>query len=198
MQQAHIDIIERITLAFETRTLAADDPVFAAVSDEIAMEVMITHARGRWVDIPHKALIENPMTLAFATPPAVAFFLPAFMVLSVVMHAQLDGFTASIISALTPAAAEDQTVFQALEDELRLLDPDLLGDDFGAADLAAHPAVTAHFRESAAQMDVVQKAAVRDYLLFIEAHHGADFPVFGPRQALERFWAEGQLRGGLT
>jgi len=51
--------------------------------------------------------------------------------------------------------------------------------------------------ERTAALTQAEKAAVRDYLEHVDATHGADFPVFGPRQALDRYWSTAVPPSGI-
>ena len=55
-------------------------------------------------------------------------------------------------------------------------------------DPEADDAIAQQLAERAALLTPDEKAAVCDYLEYLDATHGADFPVFGPKQAL-KYWS---------
>jgi hypothetical protein len=76
--------------------------------------------------------------------------------------------------------------FEALVEDMRALGADL--DEGPTGSLGADNEVLQLFTERAAVLTTDEKSAVRDYLEYIQATHGADFPAFGPKQALDRYW----------
>jgi hypothetical protein len=196
MRDAPADTIGKIAAAFEHRVLAQDDAVFMSESSEVDTAAFRQMARTtKWHDIPHSVVIGNPMALAIATPAAFAWLLPAYMVVSVAMHAQTDVLTAGILSCLTPPDEVDDDLFRQLHQETRAIDPEL-ADDLPPDDFGADEELSRIFMDRAEKLTPPEKRAVRDYLEYIEAAHGADFPAFGPRQALSRYWGRQAPAGG--
>jgi hypothetical protein len=188
MRDAPADTIGNICEAFEHRVLAQDDPVFVSQSSEVDLATFQKMARTtKWRDIPHSVVVDNPMALAFATPAAFAWLLPAYMVVSVSMYAQTDLLTAGILTCLTPPDEADDHLCRQLVEEMRAIDPGL-ADDLPPDDTGAYDELARVFMDRAETLTPSEKGAVRDYLEYIEAAHGADFPAFGPRQALNRYW----------
>ena len=185
-------IVQRIVDAFGPRTLPERDPIFLSHSSEVDMRTIERLAgRSRWMELPHDVLCANPLALAFMTPDAFAWFLPAYLVVSVTRYAESDTLTSTLLTCLTPPDEADARQFEALVQETRALDPDVLVDEPRPDSLDADDDLLEHFMERAARLNPHEKAAVRDYLEYIDAAHGEDFPVFGPQQALERYWATG-------
>lgn len=182
-------IVQRIQGAFEPRELE-DNRIFVSHSSEVDMRTFERLARqSNWIDFPHGVLRDNPLALAFMTPEAFVWFLPAYMVVSVLLYSESDTLTSTLISCLTPPDEADSRQFETLVEDTRALDPDLLLEEPRPVSLGADDELLEHFTERATRLNVAEKAAVRDYLEYIDAEHGGDFPVFGPRQALDRYWA---------
>jgi hypothetical protein len=189
-------IRQRIVAAFSPRG-RPEGSIFESHSDEVDMPTIERLAReGNWIAIPHDVLCASPLALAFMTPEAFAWFLPAFMVVSVASYAGSDTLTSSVITCLTPPDEADARQFEQLVEDLRALDPDLLGDEPAPDSLGADAELLEQFVERAARLTLPEKAAVRDYLEYIDVAHGADFPAFGPKQALDRYWAAAARSGG--
>jgi len=182
-------IAQRIVDAFRPRDLPGGDPIFLSTSYEVDTQTLERLARqGSWIDLGHEVLCENPLALAFMTPDAFAWFLPAYLLVSVIGYSE-SGLTSTIITCLTPPDEADSVRFQTLVDETAELDQDLLVEEPQPVSLGTDDKLVELFTERFASLSLDQKAAVRDYLEYIDAAHGEDFPVFGPKQALDRYWA---------
>lgn len=181
------EVIQHIVLAFRTRVVQKDAPIFQSFSSEVDTETMERLARDTaWIDLPHDVVCDNPLALALATPEAFAWLLPAYMVMSITLYAETDTLTNTIITCLTPPDDADKAQFSELVEDMRAMGVDLDEAEEGSADEDA--GVLELFRERVAVLTEFEKVAVRDYLEYIDATHGEDFPVFGPKQALERYW----------
>ena len=183
------DVIQAVILAFEQRALPGDDPVLPSTSVEIDAPGITAMARQmRWIDLPHPVLAEQPLVLAFATPPAFAWFLPACLCAAVVLAEPAGELRSVILTCLTPPDEADAAMLAELEAVTRRRDPGLL-DETPADALAPDDQSVAFFTERVALLTATEKAAVRDYLEWCDDAYGPDFPVFGPRLALDRYWA---------
>jgi hypothetical protein len=191
MENVSESIIQRITLAFKWRELPEDDPIFISNYFEIDVTKIDRLARQTtWVDFPKEVLRDNPLALGYMTPNAFAWFLPAFLIISVSEYAETDTLINSILSFLTPPVEADAIEFETLVEEIQILDPDLIVEDDGAEALRANDPLLQLFRDRAAVLTLDEKIAVRYYLEYLDTEHGEDFPVFSPKQALQRFWAQ--------
>lgn len=181
------DVIQHIVLAFEKRSLQEGAPIFQSFSSEVDTEAMERLAHDTaWIDLPHDVLCDNPLALALMTPEAFTWFLPAYMVMSITLYAETDTLTTTIMTCLTPPDDADEAQFAELVEDMRALGVEVDEAEAGSADQDA--GVLQLFMERVAVLTEVEKAAVRDYLEYIDATHGMDFPVFGPNQALDRYW----------
>jgi hypothetical protein len=181
------DVIQHIVVAFQRRSLPEGAPVFRSYSSEVDTEALERLARDTaWVDLPHDILCDNPLALALMTPNAFAWFLPAYLVMSITLYAETDTLTNTLITCLTPPDDADAAQFAALAEEMRAQGVEV--DEAWAGSVGEDGDLLRLFMERAAALTQDEKAAVRDYLDHVDATHGADFPVFGPKQALERYW----------
>jgi hypothetical protein len=183
-------IAQRIVDAFRPKELPKGDPIFLSHACEVDMETIERLARqSNWIDFPRDVLCANSLALAFMTPEAFAWFLPAYLVVSVTRYSESGMLTSTVITCLTPPDEADSRQFETLVEELRALDPDVLLEEPRPGSLHADGKLFEHFMERFTGLSLAEKAAVRDYLEYIDAAHGEDFPVFGPKQALDRYWA---------
>jgi hypothetical protein len=182
------EVIQRIVVAFERRSLPEGAPVFRASSAEVDMREIERVARDtKWIEIPHDVLCNNPLAPAFMTPEAFAWFLPAYLIMSVALYSATDTLTTTLITCLTPPDEVDADQFNSLVEDMRGLDVDVHEDL--PSSLGADDELLQLLMERANMLTRDEKAAVRDYLEYIDATHGSDFPAFGPKQALDRYWA---------
>lgn len=190
MEQTPEAIAQRITAAFKDRTLPRADPVFQSHSSEVDMPMMVRLAhQTTWFDFPRDVVSKNPLALAFMTPEAFAWFLPAYLVVSVTRYAETDTLTTTILTCLTPPDEADASTFEALVEDMRALDADILEED-RVDSLGADEQLRQLFMARASVLADNEKASVRQYLEHLSATHGADFQAFGPKQALDRYWAK--------
>jgi len=181
------DVIQRIVVAFERRSLQKGAAIFRSHSSEVDTEAIERLARDTaWIDLPHEVLCDNPLALALMTPEAFAWFLPAYLVMSITLYAETDTLTTTLITCLTPPDDADAARFAALVEEMRALGVEV--DEASEGSVGADADLLRLFIERAAALTQDEKAAVRGYLECVDATHGADFPVFGPKQALDRYW----------
>lgn len=190
MKQPSIEVISRIVAAFRSRELPKDVPVFQSDYYEVDTKTLESLARqtATWAELPRDVLGANPLAMAIMTPEAFAWFLPAYLVTSVELYSETDTLTSSLIARLTPPDQADARQFEALIEEMRALDVDLV-DESPTDCLGADDELLQVFMERVAVLTQEEKEAVRGYLEYVDSEHGADFPVFGPKQALDRYWA---------
>jgi hypothetical protein len=182
------EIILRIVAAFEQRTLPEGAPLFESYSSEVDTDEFERLARHTtWIEFPKDVLCDNPLAPAFLTPEAFAWLLPAYLVVSVTLYSETDTLTGTLLTCLTPPDDADAVAFKALTDDMAALGV-ALDEDLPDNYLGADDGLREHFGVRAAVLTQDEKVAIRDYLEHIEAVHGADFPVFGPKQALDRYW----------
>ena len=184
-------VVQRIRSAFRARSLPDGDPIFLSHSFEVDAQTIERLARQTtWTDFPRDVLRANPLALAFMPPAAFAWLLPAYLLVAIELYSETDTLTTTLLTCLTPPAKSDAHEFEALEDEMRDLDPDLLLDASPPARVDDDDALVQLFTERVAALTPDEKEAIRDYLEYVDAVHGADFPVCGPRHALDRYWGE--------
>ncbi|KTE34622.1 MULTISPECIES: hypothetical protein [unclassified Sphingopyxis] len=188
--------LAEIAEAFAGRGLAPGDPLFAVASPELDQDRFSGFARpGGWADIPWQALCGNAIALALATPAGFAFLLPAAMTASLAHYAECGALTSMLLTCLTPEDAGDAEAMADLERDFEALEPGFLGEGAAGGLFGADDAMQRAFVRRVALLSVPERAAVRAWLVALDDRHGADFPMFGPREALGRFWAAPD-RGG--
>jgi hypothetical protein len=100
---------ERIIQAFRNAPYPGDDHLIrnpgAAQMDDYAQ--IIKHCTGKsWMECDHEAIINNDVNLPFFSPEALAYYLPAFML--VALDDPGGSATEEIEFALTPPRATDR------------------------------------------------------------------------------------------
>lgn len=181
------ELIQHIVAAFARRSLPPSISIFQSHSSEVdttELERIARHAK--WIDVGHDLISDNPLAIAFMTPEAFAWFLPAYLVLSVTLHSEIDSLTGTILTCLTPPDPTDADEFGALAADMAALGVDL--DEDLPDNLGADERLRQVFSARTAVLTREEKVAVREYLEHLEAEHGAEFPAFGPQQALDRYW----------
>lgn len=183
-------VIKLIHKAFEERKLPEDDPVFSSYSHEIEDRKMqdLAH-RVPWVNIPHNIICDNPGALAYMTPHAFAYFLPAYLIISVTRFAETDTLSMSIITNVTLPNEEDADEFEELLEDLKTIDPDL-ADEIETPTFRVDNTIKKEYQERIDTLSMEEKIAVKEWLQFIHDVYGSYFPAFGPKQALDRFWSQ--------
>ena len=191
MQERLEITLTAISAAFAERCLPNGDSVFTARSPELDSEKLAELARQcRWPDVPWDALCANSIALAFATPAAFAYFLPACMTASLKRYGECGALTSMLLTCLTPADDSDAVTMAALERDFEALEPGFLRESAPSDGIGADEETEEEFARRIAPLTVAERAAVREYLKYLDDVHGHDFPVFGPGEALERFWAD--------
>lgn len=182
-------VVRQIRAAFRARARPRADAVFESPPVEVDGRALESLARraSTWDELPQDVLADNPLALAFMSPEAFAWFLPAYMILSIERYVETDMLTGSVIARLTPPDPADAREFEQLVEHMRELDLEL--DESASGCFSVDDSLQRDFDARVALLGDDERAAVRDYLRYVEAEHGADFPVFGPQQALARFWA---------
>ncbi|WP_010179369.1 DUF6714 family protein [Aquimarina agarilytica] len=180
-------VIQDIATAFAERSLPVEDSVFFSFSSEIDTKKIITTAKTTsWLNFPHELIYSNPEALNYTTSAAFTYLLPAYLIQSIAMYSQTGILTTSILSNLTPPDQTDADQFNELLDDLS----DELGiyEDSSAALMGADDEILNLFNDRVNLLNVNEKKAIKYYLLYIAEFHGDDFPLFGPKQALDRYW----------
>lgn len=185
--------------AFAARGLPADDPVFTSPSPEFDAGLLLELVRqGEWTDLPWRALCGNSIALALATPAAFAYLLPACMSASLTHYGECGNLTSMLLTCLTPQDDSDIETMAQLERDFEELEPGLLDEDSASGVFARSEEADEDFEQRIALLTGPERDAVRAYLQHLDEAHGRDFPVFGPREALDRFWAAPERGGART
>lgn len=181
------EVILHIVAAFKQRRLQEGAAIFQSYSLEVDTDALERVASDTaWIDIPHQLLCANPLAPALMTPQAFAWFLPAYLVMSIALYAQTDTLTTTLITCLTPPDDADAVAFAALAEQMHELGVEV--DDAWTGCASGDADLLRVFMERASALTRDEKVAVREYLEYIDATHSADFPVCGPKQALDRYW----------
>lgn len=189
MKSTAKEIINRIRLAFERRELVDKEDVFMSYTYEgdIAAFKKLAYYDS-WQDLPQKVLQANPEAPMFMTTPAFAWFLPAYLTISIVDYSRNGSLASGMITCLTPPDEVDASIYDALIDDLRKVDPALVGESDSSV-FRENDDQLQRFEDFVNLLNLEEKIAIRDYLLYIDANYSADYPVFGPKLALERYWS---------
>ncbi|MEP9359587.1 hypothetical protein [Sphingomonas sp. KR3-1] len=193
------DILARIADAFAERGLPPDEPMFAGGAPDLdAAGLAALAQQGGWQVLPWNALCANSAALAFATPAAFAYLLPACMCASLAHYAKCGALTSMLLTCLTPQDDSDIETMAQLERDFEELEPGFLDEDSASWVFARDEGADEAFEQRVALLTGPERDAVRAYLQHLDEAHGRDFPVFGPREALDRFWAAPDRDGART
>ena len=109
----------------------------------------------RWKDVTLAALRsyrgDASACLAFMSPEAFRYYLPAYMLIALDDYAEADVIADSALNMLTPGELRES------------------------------------WNERAKGFSQRQREAILSFLNYLDTHHGADYPVHGPKDAL-RYW----------
>lgn len=190
-------LVHTIDAAFAGLPYPGDDQIVPAVyaGDGEAKRIQRILRGWHWRDLPFDRLVLLKSALTWLTPVAYQFYLPAFMVISVVDFETADVLPDAVISSLTEPRDSDV-------DELRAavgaagLNATLGGEttermlraqeDFHRSGVALDA-----FRARVAGFDPAQRAAIQEFLAYMRDEFGAEYPGGQPQVALDRYWAEG-------
>jgi hypothetical protein len=196
MEERLESVLATISQAFAERGLPEGDPVFTAGSPELDSDRLATLARQcRWLDLPGELLCGNSIALALASPPAFAYLLPACMTVSLKRYPECGALTSMLLTCLTPVDESDAETMAGLEGDFERLEPGVLEESASPDVFAETEGEREVFAARVAVLTAEEREAVRAYLRCLDEVHGDDFPAFGPRQALERFWDTGEAGG---
>ena len=184
------DVLLMINSSFRKRTLPKNYVVFFSDSQDFNKKLLENYVNQmEWYELPSGDIIKNREALAYMNPKAFAWFLPAFIITSMEKYKVSDTLTHSIITCLTPPDKIDALLFKEQLNEMRKTEQYFEETD-SAASFGENDLLLNLFEERSNELNALEKAAVRDYLLYIHVNYRNDFPVFGPLQALERYWAK--------
>jgi hypothetical protein len=146
-----------------------------------------------WCDVPLEVLAGLRSALAFLSPEGYRFYMPAFMVLSIVDYDGADVISGEIVQSLTPPRDTDVDALRALAQEHPERLPVATDDWQRWVNTCEHAfrsgAAERAFFERTGPFSSGQRQAVRQFLEHVRDVHGADFPGGEPQIALQRHWA---------
>jgi len=155
-------VISQIRLAFADVTRPEADNIVIGHDPE-SVEVRIAFEGKDWHDIGVGVLVPQRMdSLCFMTPEAYHYYLPAYMITGIEVYYDSDLALDSAVDSLTKPEPQDGSYYRK-----ESLDT---------------------FRRRIGLLSNEQKKAVRVFLEYLDSEHGDDYPIWGPRTALERYW----------
>jgi len=145
-----------------------------------------------WRDVSFDTLDGLRSALPFLSPAGYRFYLPAFLIFSIVDFPRADIIPDEVIRTLTWPNPADLDRLRALAQ----IHPEM--QPFAGAEWeqilatlttsyrSGEPEVT--FQERIAGFDPAQNKAIYQFLIYMRAVHGEDFSDHAPDRALERYW----------
>jgi hypothetical protein len=186
-----------ILAAFDERRLHGDEPWFTSRSPEVDVDALTALIRGtEWPNLPWRTLCSNSVALAFATPAAFRYLLPACMSASLAHYVECGTLTSMLLSCLTPEDDRDAETFAELERYMESLEDGFVAETGSHDALSKTDETQAHFEGRKGLLTAAERDAVTSYLRYLDDVHGGDFPVFGPQEALARLWGGADGGGG--
>jgi hypothetical protein len=146
-----------------------------------------------WRDLSFETLERLRTSLPFLSAEGYRFFLPAFMVMSIVDFARADGIPEEVVRSLTPPAAADVDRMRELAELHPEVQPFASGEWAQILETMQEAygpsgALDSTFAERAAGFDGFQADVIRDFLEYMQRVHGEEFPGSEPEVALKRYW----------
>ncbi|WP_010523357.1 DUF6714 family protein [Aquimarina agarivorans] len=181
-------LIQSIAHAFQHRKLPKSKSLFMSNSSEIDTQKMEQIAfETEWINFPNDILLKNSEALNFMNPEAFAWLLPAYLILSITLYSETDTLTGTIINCLTLPDDADANEFESLTKEMYAQDPEFEETNFTGS-LEADKELLDFFYNRVTLFNKDEEIAIRNYLIYINEMYGKDFPVYGPKNALDRYW----------
>jgi signal transduction histidine kinase len=188
------EVIEEIERSFGATTYPGDDKIVYDQSGghlECA-EVGAAFRGKRWQELSSSLLAREESALAFFTPEAFLYYLPAYLRATLQHREEMDLVLTNVVSRLTLRRAEDvegvlrDLAALPLESEAREAAEGALADQMASADERAR-----EFLELMSGFTPEQANAIRSFLEQL-ADDAADPEVAADAvRALDRFWAVG-------
>jgi uncharacterized protein DUF6714 len=149
--------------------------------------------KGRhWRDVSFETLDELRSALSFLSPAGYRFYLPAFMVLSIVDFQRADVIPDVVIRSLTLPRASDVDRIRELAElhpEMQPFSPDEWEGLLQTMAESYRSGTPEHaFFQRVSGFDLPQCRVIRQYLEYMRDAYGGEFPNRGPEIALERYW----------
>lgn len=146
-----------------------------------------------WRDVSFDTLDELKTALPFLSPEGYRFYLPAFMIFSIVDFSRAGIIVDEVVRSLTlPRASDIERIRElAAPPEMQPFSPDEWSRILGTLEkayLGGEPERV--FLERMSGFDVGQRAVIRQFLEYMRDVHGGDFASDEPTIALDRHWEQ--------
>ena len=173
-------------------------------------EEIVTHNRGdcwecediknalkgrHWLDVSFESLDNAHEALIFLSPEGFRFYLPAFMIISIMDYYRADVIPGNVIRRLTLPCASDLSDFEWTRDQI---DAYPAMEPFSSIDWERVKEQIARFYgsdegehwffERVSGFNEAQCKVIRQFLEHMRDAHGEDFMNREPETAIERYW----------
>jgi hypothetical protein len=200
-----LSLLRRIELSFGASIYPGDGNIVRAEGQLDVESARIREAlKGRhWRDVSFELLQQLARSLPFLSAEGYRFYLPAFMMISIVDFARAGVIADEILLSLTPPQASDVDRIRelaALHPELQPFGEREWAELLATLDASHHPEglLEAIFLERAVGFGVAQADVIREFLEYLRDVHGDAFPEREPERALERYWASAGSRSQVV
>lgn len=152
--------------------------------------------KGRhWRDVSFETLERLRSALPFLSGDGYRFYIPAFMVLSIIDFERAGDIADEVVRSLTmPLPADVERIRELAAEASPALQPfdapewdqvmEMVRETFREGGVAEST-----FSERVGDFDAAQASVIREFLEYLRDVHGDEFPDSEPETALERYWA---------
>ena len=189
-------LVLRIDKSFGGNTYPGDEDIVrdSSGSDPESIRIRETLKGKHWRDIPFDTLERLRFALPFLSAEGYRFYLPAFMVASIIDFQRAGVIPDEVVLSLTPPLPSDVDRIRNLakaHPEVHPFDEEEWDELIGATDraYARGGPVESTFLERVPGFTAPQLMLIREFLEFMRDAHGDEFPDHEPERALQRYWS---------
>jgi len=189
MDPAHV--LREVIDSFSDVAYPGDDRIVEGFSGEdLERQRIAEQFRGhRWAGMPLEVLIENTGALAFFTPEAFRYYLPAYILVALSLYEDANTIPSDLVSALTLPTEHDTALVREVLARVPGSAVEALEEADALAQFYRSGAAERRFADRVTGLSPAQATSIRKALEYLRDAYGQDFPILGPQVALERYWS---------
>jgi len=182
-------VLEKLTSSFQALPYPGDlNLVYDNTGNHLeCVEIQQTFAGKHWSELSQETLIRESSALAFLTPEAFRFYLPAYLSNVVRDFDESDALPETSVYYLTLPVEADSLInlncIQQQSNETKLEVSQFLIEELSRSNQKVH-----RFMELMSGLNQQQGQAIRYYLEYLKAEKNDYFFSNEPEIAIERYW----------
>ena len=185
-------LIEEVTAAFANTIYPGDDNIAGTKYDDLESAEIVKDLKGRkWTDVDAETLAYHSNSLPFFKPEGFAYYLPAFMLLSIQKFEDSD-VAYNLLAALTPTNEKDlQKTIQDISASTFLNEAHkqealtFLNEQVKAENISKSQSFTL---SKYMQLTKQQSKVVGHFLQYLKQEYAPYFAFDEPQKAIDRYW----------